>query len=147
MQKIEGMPIWANFRGLLYGPDGKLKDYREVHNTITSIGKQIAADQAMDVPTYLNKPGWLAVGEGTPSGTLLGSEIARVVLDSKIRLLNVVTMVCTIPAGVGTGALTEAGIFDVVTPNTVNMWMSASFGVMNKGALDPFIATWTLTFG
>ena len=41
---------------------------------------------------------------------------------------------------------TEAGTFDVVTANTVNMWMSASFSVINKLAADSLAITWTLTF-
>ena len=54
-------------------------------------------------------------------------------------------MVGTFDAGVGTGAITEAGVFDVVTQNTANMWMSASFAVVNKGASDSLVITWTLT--
>ena len=42
--------------------------------------------------------------------------------------------------------LAEAGTFDVVTANTVNMWTSASFSVINKGAADSLTVTWTLTF-
>ena len=48
-------------------------------------------------------------------------------------------------AGSGTGAITEAGLFDVATQNTVNMWCSASFGVVTKGASDIFKITWTIT--
>jgi hypothetical protein len=48
-------------------------------------------------------------------------------------------------AGTGTGAITEAGIFDVVTQNTVNMWCYATFAVINKLATDSLKITWTLT--
>lgn len=51
----------------------------------------------------------------------------------------------TFGAGVGTGAITEAGTFNIVTANTVDMWMSASFAVVNKAAGDSIVATWTLT--
>jgi Mg2+/citrate symporter len=71
---------------------------------------------------------------------------SRTALDSKTRSDAVVTMVCTFGAGVGTGALTEAGIFDVVTQDTVNMWCYATFDVINKAAGDSLVITWTLTY-
>jgi hypothetical protein len=53
-------------------------------------------------------------------------------------------MITTFPAGTGTGTLTEAGIFDVVTANTVNMWCSGTIG-FTKGASDSLVLTWTIT--
>ena len=52
-------------------------------------------------------------------------------------------MVGTWAAGDGTGAITEAGIFDAGAAG--NMWCSASFGVVTKGAADSLTITWTLT--
>ena len=89
--------------------------------------------------------GWMAVGTGSPAATLLGAEVARVAFDSKTRSGAVITVVATFAAGTATGALTEAGTFDVVTANTVNMWMSSSYSVINKGASDSLVITWTLT--
>jgi hypothetical protein len=89
--------------------------------------------------------GWMAIGTGSPAATLLGAEVARVAFTSKTRSGAIVTVVGDYAAGTGTGAITEAGTFDVVTANTVNMWMSASFAVINKGALDTLSITWTLT--
>lgn len=128
----------------LIGGDGKVKETR-VSNTVQAAGKNAAADQLLAAPT-LAKPGWCAVGTGTPAATLLGAEVARVVFDTKTRSTNVVTMVTTFPAGTGTGALTEAGIFDVVTANTVNMLLQTSFSVVNKLAADTLVITWTWTF-
>lgn len=128
----------------LFGPDGGLKDERKIHNTVTTAGKAGILDQTLASPT-LNKMGWMAVGTGSPGATLLGAEIARVAFDTKTRLTNVVTVVATFAAGTGTGALTEAGTFDVVTANTVNMWMSATYAVVNKLAADSLVITWTLT--
>jgi hypothetical protein len=142
----DNVGIIANVELKLYGPDGKIKDIREVHNTVTTAGKYGVADQVLASPSLLT-PGWMEVGEGSPAATLLGDYIAgsRTVLDSKTRNNAVVTMICTFPAATGTGAITEAGVFDVVTENTTNMWMSASFGVITKGALDSLVVTWTLT--
>jgi hypothetical protein len=140
----EGLYFDVNMHLQLFDKDGKLKTERFVHNTVTTAGKNGVADQILASPSLV-KMGWMAIGTGTPSGTLLGAEVARVAFDSKTRSSAVVTVVATFAAGTGTGALTEAGTFDVVTANTVNMWMSSSFSVINKGASDSLVITWTLT--
>lgn len=141
---LESFKLIDNFKLWLYGPDGTLKEYRELHNTVTSAGKNGVMDQILAAPT-LAKMGWMAVGTGSPTATLLGAEIARVAFTSKLRATNVITVVGDFAAGVGTGALTEAGTFNIVTANTVDMWMSASFAVVNKLAADTLSISWTLT--
>lgn len=141
----EGLYIDVNMHIQLFGPDGQLKEERFLHNLVTTAGKNAAADQLLAAPT-LGKPTHIAIGTGSPAATLLGTEIARVALTTKTRSNAVVTMVGDFPAGTGTGAITEAGIFDVVTANTVNMHESASFGVINKLAADSLQFNWTLTF-
>ena len=128
---------------VLRGPDGNVKQV-EKSNLVTTAGKNGIADQILAAPT-LAKPGWMAIGTGSPAATLLGAEIDRNALTSKTRSGAVVTMVGDWAAGDGTGAITEAGIFDVVTANTVNMWASASFSVVNKAAGDTLSISWTLT--
>lgn len=132
-----------NVHIVLKGPDGKIK-HESVHNTVTTAGKNGVADQILASPT-LPKAGWMAIGTGSPASTLLGTEIDRNALTSKTRSGAVVTMVGDWAAGDGTGTITEAGIFDVVTANTVNMWASASFGAITKAAGDTLQITWTLT--
>ncbi len=141
------IPFTANVRLVLRDKDGREKDRREIHNTVTTAGKNGAADQVLAAPA-LAKPGWMEVGTGTGGTTLLTAYIvgSRTALSSKTRSTNVVTMVCTFGAGVGTGAITECGLFDVVTQNTVNMWLYSSFAVINKAAADSLEVTWTLTF-
>ena len=142
--KKDGLQIKDNVRIVLRGPDGKIK-HESVHNLVTTAGLAGAADQILAAPT-LNKPTHMAIGTGTPAATLLGAEIDRNALTSKTRLGSVVTMIADWAAGDGTGAITEAGVFDIATANTVNMWMSASFAVVNKLAADTLQITWTLTY-
>ncbi len=123
--------------------DGNVIDRREIHNTVTTAGKNGAAMQIIAAPS-LGTPTHMAIGTGTPSGTALGAEIDRNALTSKTVLANVVTMVGDWAAGDGTGAITEAGTFDAGASG--NMWMSASFSVINKGAADSLSISWTLTF-
>lgn len=129
----------------LLGSDGEIKNETRIHNAVTTAGKNGIADQLLDSPS-LTKLGWMAIGTGTPSGTALGTEISRVAFTSKNRSGDVVIMVGNWAAGVGTGAITEAGTFDQGTIGG-NMWMSANFAVINKLAADTLQITWTLTVG
>jgi hypothetical protein len=141
----------GHFLAHLIGPDGEVKDSREVHNTVTTLGHKMSADQLLASPAVA-KPGWMEVG--TESGqTAASSKLAtyiagsRTALDSKTRGENaIITMVCTMGAGVGTGAITEAGIFNVVTEDTTDLICYSSFSVINKAAGDALVITWTLTF-
>ena len=45
--------------------------------------------------------------------------------------------------GVGTGAITEAGIFNAASSGT--MLCRTVFSVINKGILDSMVITWTIT--
>jgi hypothetical protein len=136
----------ANMRLELRDEFGNLKDVREVHNTVTSAGKYGLMDQLLGSPS-LTKVGWMELGTGTGGTTLLNAYISgsRTAFTSLTRSNAIVTMVTTFAAGIGTGAITEAGTFDVVTQNTANMWMYSTFSVINKGANDSLAITWTLT--
>lgn len=130
-----------NVHIVVRGPDGKIK-HQSTHNTVTTAGKAGIADQVLASPS-LGKPTHMGVGTGSPSGTALGTEIDRNALTSKTRSGAVVTMVGDWAAGDGTGALTEAGVFDASSSG--NMWLSASFSAVNKGAADTLSIAWTLT--
>lgn len=140
----EGLYIDVNMHLRIFGSDGQLKSEQFIHNLVTTAGKNMIADRLLAVPT-LGVPTHMAIGTGTPAATLLGTEVARVAFTSKLRSGAVVTMIGDFPAGTGTGAITEAGCFDVATANTVNMHLSASFAAINKLAADSLSITWTLT--
>lgn len=145
MDAADSIKVTGKLVLTLRGPDGKVKETR-VANLVTTAGKNGIADQLLLAPT-LAKPTHMAIGTGAPAATLLGAELDRNALTSKTRLNAVVTMVGDWAAGDGTGALTEAGIFNIVTANTVDMYCSASFAVVNKLAADTLNISWTLTVG
>ena len=134
----DGIYFDVNMHIQLFDDSNNIKEERFIHNTITTAGKYGIADQLLAAPT-LAKMGWMAIGTGTPTPTLLGAEIAKVPFDSKTRSLAVVTAIATFGAGVGTGAITEAGIFNSAAADTVDMWCSASFGVITKGSGDKLV--------
>lgn len=146
--KEQVLKIKSNCVIKLFDKNGKLKDIRKTHNTVTTAGKNGIADQILASPT-LPKIGWCELGTGTGGTTLLNLYIAgsRNAFTSKTRNGAIITTVTDWAAGDGTGAITEAGLFDVVTENTVNMWCYQTFAVINKGADDTLQMTWTLTVG
>ena len=94
----------------------------------------------------------MAVGSNTTAAadanTALGAELGRVALDSTTIVTTVVTndsiqYVATFGPGVGTGAVTEAGIFNAASAGT--MLARTVFAVVNKGSLDSLTITWKVT--
>lgn len=135
----------------LYGPNGKLKDKRIKDNQVQDNILAMLTDIISETPTGTVKPGWMELGTGSGQNTAantLATYISgsRTALDSSVDSSAVLTMVCTFAAGTGTGAITEAGIFNVVTQDTTDLQLYNSFSVINKGADDSLVVTWTLTF-
>jgi hypothetical protein len=135
---------------VLTGPDGKLKEQREVDNLVVTVGKNFIASSMAKTTT--NSPAAMThmeVGTGTTAAavgdTALQTPVAssRVTLTSTTVTTNNVAYVATFPAGTGTGALTEAGIFNASSTGT--MLCRTVFSVINKGAADTLGITWTVT--
>lgn len=138
--KIFGMPL--HVKAVLRDEFGNIKQVVSVYNTVTTAGKNGIADQILASPT-LGKPTHMAIGTGTGGTTSLTTELDRNALTSKNRSGAVVTMVGDWAAGDGTGAITEAGVFDASSSG--NMWLYSSFSVINKAAADSLSISWTLT--
>lgn len=138
--RIFGLPLHMKLE--LRDSLGNVKAVRNVYNTVTTNGKYGIADQILASPT-LGKPTHMAIGTGSPAANALGTELDRNALTSKTRSNAVVTMVGDWAAGDGTGAITEAGVFDASSSG--NMWLSTSFSTINKASGDTLSITWTLT--
>ena len=133
----------------LRGPDGELKDSRQVDNLVVTAGKNHIADQLSSSPGG-SAMSHMAVGTGTGSpaagDTALGTEIDRNALTSRTDATNVVTYVGNWAAGDATNsAIAEAGIFNASSSGT--MLARATFTAINKGASDTLTITWTVTVG
>jgi hypothetical protein len=129
---------------ILRGPDGRFKARRVIHNAMGTNGKAHIADQLSASPGEAAM-GWMAIGTGTPTGTALGNELDKNACTSITDSGDVVTYVGDWAAGDGTGAITEAGVFNNASPSTGTMLCSASFSVINKGASDTLQINWDLT--
>jgi hypothetical protein len=134
----------------LYDENGNLKDSREESNTVTTLALALMADAVAETPAIAT-PGWMELGTGSGQGagdTTLATYISgsRTAVDSAVQVAAVCTYICTFAAGTGTGAITEAGLFNVVTQDTTDLILYDDFAVINKGAGDSLVITWTLTF-
>ncbi len=136
----EVLTLETNVRLELRGPDGELKDVREVHNLVCTVGKQKLLSAS--APNYLKDFKYLALGTGTNAAsaadTTLQTEIARSgAIVATNPDANTLQLQATFGAGVGTGALTELALFDAgVVGNILNRQV---FAVVTKGALDTII--------
>ena len=95
----------------------------------------------------------MAVGSGATApaaaNTALGTELGRVALSSSTQVTTTVAndavqYVATFGAGVGTGAIAEAGLLNAASAGT--LLARTTFAVVNKGALDSLSITWKITF-
>jgi hypothetical protein len=117
----------------------------EVDNIVVTTGKGYVASRMKDATaTAMSHMG---IGTGSTAAaagdTALGSQSVRSALTSTTVNTNEVTYVATFSAGSGTGAITEAGIFNASSSGT--MLCRTVFSVVNKGASDSMTITWTVT--
>ena len=126
---------------------GEVKVDRLEKNLVVTVGKDWIASRM--VGTAANTMGYMAVGTDSTApaagNTTLGAEVARVAVTSQTASTNTVTYVATFGAGVGTGALTEAGLFNANTAGT--MLSRTTYSVINKGSGDEMTITWVITVG
>lgn len=126
---------------------GEVKVDRLEKNLVVTVGKNWIASRMQG--TADNVMSYMAVGTDSTSpaagNTTLGAEVARVALTSATASTNTVTYVATFGAGVGTGALVEAGLFNSNSGGT--MLSRTTYSVINKGSGDEMTVTWVITVG
>jgi hypothetical protein len=131
---------------LLKSADGSVRDSREIKNLVVNDGLNFIVSRMKD--TTQGAMSHMAVGSSTTAAaagqtdlvSILGS---REALDSTAVSTNTVTYVASFEAGEGTGAVTEAGIFNASTSG--DMLCRTVFDVVNKQATDSMSITWTIT--
>lgn len=142
----ENLKLRGDVALVLKGADGKVKDSREIKNLIVNDGLEFICSRMAG--TSANVMSHMALGSGTTApaagdtdlGSILGS---REALDSSTPSSNTIAYVASFEAGEGTGAVTEAGIFNAATGG--DMLCRTVFSVVNKEADDTMSVTWTIT--
>jgi hypothetical protein len=124
---------------------GNLKQELNVTNLVVDAGLDYIASRMKDATETAMTH--MAIGSGTtdpaPADTALQTQLGRVSLTSTTVTGNSVAYEASFPAGTGTGAVTEAGIFNASSGGT--MLCRTEFAVINKAAGDSMTITWTVT--
>ena len=117
----------------------------EVPNLVVTDGKEYVASRMKD--TTKSAMSHMAIGTNSTAAaagnSALGGEADRQSLTSTTVSGAVVTYVATFGPGDGTGAITEAGLFNASSSG--DMLCRTVFAVVNKGASDSMTITWSVT--
>jgi hypothetical protein len=168
---IDNMKAKGRLSIVLKDADGNIKDQREVDNLVVKAGLGYIASRMKDATATAMSH--MALGSGTTAAAAGDTDLesvlgSREALDSTTQgtatcsdgaytteatctgagetwtdNTNKLTYVASFEAGEGTGAVTEAGIFNASTGGT--MLCRTVFDVVNKGANDTLSITWTIT--
>ena len=117
-----------------------------VPNTVVTVGKNFIASRMNTTTTTMSH---VELGTGTTGAAVGNTALETVISGSRTALTsttvtaNAVAYVVTFAAGTGTGAVTEAGIFNASSGGT--MLCRTTFSVINKAAADTLGITWTIT--
>ncbi len=145
MINTDELKVTGSVDVVIYDENGNKKENFTIPNLVVNTGLAYIASRMKD--TTATAMSHMAVGTdntATAGGnTALGTQQARVSLTSTTVTTNQIAYVATFGVGVGTGALTEAGIFNASTSGT--MLCRTVFAVINKGANDTMTITWTIT--
>jgi len=144
----DSLKVTGDVTVTITGPDGQVKDERQIKNLVVNVGKQFIASSmlktASNTPVAMTHMG---IGSGVVapavSNTALGAQLGRVSLASAAASGAVVTYTASFPAGTGTGAVTEAGVFNAASAGT--LLCRTVFAVVNKGVDDAMSITWAIT--
>ena len=141
----DSIKVTGELKLTLTRPDGNVKHEVIIPNLVVTTGKSYIASRMKDASATAMSH--MAVGTGNTAAaagnTALGSEAGRVALTSTTVTNNDVAYVATFPAGTGTGALTEAGIFNASSSGT--LLCRTVFSVINKASADTLGITWTVS--
>jgi hypothetical protein len=130
---------------VLTDKNGNVKQDFSIPNLVVTAGKNFIASRMTG--TSATAMSHMALGTGTTAAaagdTALQSQVVRVALSSASTAGAVATYSASFGPGVGTGAITEAGVLNAATGGT--MLCRTVFPVVNKGADDTMSITWTVT--
>jgi len=141
----DSIKVTGELKITVTNPNGNVTQETVIPNLVVTSGKDYIAERMKDATTTAMSH--MAIGTGTTAAaagdTTLGTEAGRVTLTSTTVTANAVAYVATFGAGTGTGAITEAGLFNASSSG--DMLCRTVFSVINKGAADTLGITWTVT--
>lgn len=151
----DSINVFGNLNIVLKDKTNNVKQEVNVPNLVVASGKAyIAKRMANPASSNSNVMSQMAIGSGTgtpvTSDVTLGTETGRVALTSNTSapsgfLANTIQYQATFGAGVGTGSVSEAGIFTQGASDNGTMLCRTSFTPLNKLASDSISITWNIT--
>jgi hypothetical protein len=141
----------------LFDENGEFKSVTHIPNLVVTVGRQHIASRMSDTAKQ-NQMTHMQIGSNTngtttpatapEQTTLLGNSLStRVLLSSAPGgdvVGNTVQYTATFGTGNGTGAVSEAGIFNASSGGV--MLCRTVFPIQNKQATDSLTITWTVSF-
>lgn len=139
----DGLTLLHNVSVEVFGPDGEVRDSREIHNLVTTVGKEAVATLLEKGTT---RPTHLAIGTGTEEAKVANSKL-QTEKSRKAATVSVTGAVLTLEKewgpGEAEGAITEEGIFSAASEGT--MFARATFAAVNIGSKDSLKVAHTIT--
>jgi hypothetical protein len=145
----ENLKLSGQLNIVLKDKTGTVKEQREVKNLVVDTGLAFIISRMTGTSKAVMSH--MALGSGTTAAAAGQTDLvsvlgAREALDSTTIAGNnneKVVYVSSFEAGDGTGAVTEAGIFNASSSG--DMLCRTVFSVVNKAADDTLSVTWTIT--
>ena len=134
----------------LYGPDGELKESREGHNVVTTVGKEWIASllRSAALAAATNTARYIAIGSDSTAeavgNTAMGTELSRQSASVTYTSGGIYELTATFATGSGTGSIYEYGLFSSSTGGT--LISRDTEALITKSALDTLVVTYQLTF-
>lgn len=145
MDLQENLKMKGELNIVVRDQEGNITKEMLVPNLVVTVGKNFIASRMVGTSSAIMSHMAIGTSTTTPAvaNTTLGTEAGRVSLASSSASGNQVTYTATFPAGTGTGAITEAGIFNASSAGT--LLCRTTFPVVNKAAGDSIAVTWVVT--
>ena len=140
----DSLDLKGTLKVILTDSNGKVKEEHFFKNLVVNGGKAFVINALIASST--TPFAYTAIGSGTniPASvdTALQSELSRVAFTYSTTTASV-TMTAVFAPGVGTGTVTEAGLFNAATSGT--MLSRTTFLSINKQPTDQLTVAWTIT--
>lgn len=134
---------------ILRDSNGNIKEQKTVPNLVVTVGKNVIASRLAGSSTSvmshmaLGTSATASAAANTTLGTeIAGSRTAMGVLGGT-AVTNIINFTSTFGAGVGTGSLVEAGIFNASVAGS--MLCRTTFGAVNKDTGDSLTINWAVS--
>jgi hypothetical protein len=152
MMKETFKPV-GRITAVLYDENGNVKETRfRIKNKLTQGGRDWLCDH-IGGGTGASEMAYISIGSGGSTAAasddtaLYGEEAREDATYSHTGSTASFELERTFEAGVGTGAIDEAGIFNKEDAAGGTMLARQVFSVINKGASDTLKITWTVDLG